>query len=58
MLADIISIGLKNDIIKKHGSWYEFKETKIGQGMEGAKEFLKENKKMMKELEKEVKKQI
>ncbi len=58
MLADIISIGLKNDIIKKHGSWYEFKETKIGQGMEGAKEFLKENKKMMKELEKEVRKQI
>ena len=58
MLADIISIGLKNDIIKKHGSWYEFKETKIGQGMEGAKEFLKENEKMMKELEKEVRKQI
>ncbi len=57
-LADIISIGLKNDIIKKHGSWYEFKETKIGQGMEGAKEFLKENKKMMKELEKEVRAQI
>jgi recombination protein RecA len=58
MLADIISIGLKNDLIKKHGSWYEFKETKIGQGMEGAKEFLKENKKMRKELEKEVRKQI
>jgi len=57
-LADIISIGLKNNIIKRRGSWYEFKENKIGQGMEGAKEFLKENKKMMKELEKEVKKQI
>jgi len=57
-LADIINIGLKNDIIKRHGSWYEFKENKIGQGMEGAKEFLKENKKIMKELEKEVRKQI
>lgn len=57
-LADIINIGLKNDIIKKHGSWYEFEKNKIGQGMEGAKEFLKENKKIMKELEKEVRKQI
>ncbi|TFB08000.1 recombinase RecA [Candidatus Atribacteria bacterium MT.SAG.1] len=57
-LADIINIGLKNNIIKKHGSWYEFKENKIGQGMEGAKEFLKENQKIMKELEKEVRKQI
>jgi len=57
-LADIINIGLKNDIIKRHGSWYEFKENKIGQGTEGAKEFLKENKKIMKELEKEVREQI
>jgi len=57
-LADIINVGLKNNIIKRHGSWYEFKENKIGQGMEGAKEFLKENKKIMGELEKEVRKQI
>ena len=57
-LADIINVGLKNDIIKRRGSWYEFKENKIGQGMEGAKEFLKENNKVMKELEKEVRKQI
>ena len=57
-LADIINVGLKNNIIKRHGSWYEFKENKIGQGMEGAKEFLKENKSTMKELEKEVRKQI
>jgi len=57
-MADIISIGLKNDIIKKRGSWYEYKENKIGQGLEGAKEFMKENKKIMKELEKEVGKQI
>jgi len=57
-LADMINIGLKNDIIKRHGSWYEFKENKIGQGTEGAKEFLKENKKIMKELEIEVRKQI
>ena len=57
-LADIINIGLKNNIIKRRGSWYEFKENKIGQGMEGAKEFLKENNKIMKELEKEVREQI
>jgi len=42
-LADIINTGLKLGIIKKSGSWYQYEDQKIGQGMEGAKTFLKEN---------------
>ncbi len=57
-LADLINTGLNYGIIKKKGSWYEFEAKKIGQGMEGAKEFLKENPKTVQEIRKEIKKQI
>jgi len=42
-LADLINTGLKLDIIKKAGSWLQFENTKLGQGMEASKIFLKEN---------------
>ena len=57
-LADLINTGLNYGIIKKRGSWYEFETKKIGQGMEGAKEFLKKNPKTIQEIKKEIKKQI
>ncbi|OIP75647.1 recombinase RecA [bacterium (Candidatus Gribaldobacteria) CG_4_9_14_3_um_filter_36_15] len=57
-LADLINTGLKYGIIKKQGAWYEFETKKIGQGMEGAKEFLKQDPKIVQAIEKELKKQI
>jgi len=41
--GDIINLGIKTGIIKRAGSWLQFEETKLGQGMEGSKEFLKSN---------------
>ena len=57
-LADLINTGLNYGIIKKKGSWYEFQTKKIGQGVEGAKEFLKKNPQTVQELKKEIRKQI
>lgn len=42
-LADLINTGLKLELIKKSGPWLQFENTKLGQGMEAAKLFLKEN---------------
>jgi len=42
-VGDIINLGIKMEIIKRAGSWLQFEETKLGQGMEGSKEFLKSN---------------
>jgi len=53
-IADIINTGLKYEIIKKSGSWFHYKDTKLGQGIEGAKNFLKENKPLEKEIIKEI----
>ena len=41
--ADILNTGLKLGPIKKAGSFFQFGETKLGQGIEAARTFLKEN---------------
>jgi len=48
--------GQKYGVIKKSGSWLEFKGKKIGQGLEAAKKFLRENPKIAKEIGEEIKK--
>jgi recombination protein RecA len=54
--ADIINTGLKVEIIKKAGSWLRFEDKKLGQGMEGAKQFLKENPATLEKITAEIKK--
>jgi recombination protein RecA len=41
--VDLINCALKLEIIKKVGSWLQFENTKLGQGIEQSKKFLKEN---------------
>jgi len=53
-LADILNTGLKREIVKKAGSWYQYENTKLGQGMEGAKAFLKENPEITKKIKKAI----
>jgi len=52
--ADILDLGTKFEIIKKSGAFYSYGEEKIGQGREGAKQYLRENQKLAKEIEKKV----
>jgi recombination protein RecA len=53
-LNDIINTALKEEIIKKSGSWFQYGEKKLGQGMEGAKLFLRENPQFLEEIKKEI----
>lgn len=52
--GDIVDLGVKFDIVKKSGAFYAYGEEKIGQGRENAKQYLKENSKTAKEIEKKV----
>jgi len=54
-LADLLNTGLKLGVIKKAGSWLQFDNTKLGQGMEASKNFLKENPEIAKNIEKSIK---
>ncbi|MDO8436370.1 MAG: recombinase RecA [bacterium] len=53
-LSDIINAGLKFGVIKKMGSWFQFEESKLGQGMEASRAFLKENPKVVEQIKKEL----
>jgi len=52
--ADLINTGLKYGVIKKSGSWLEFENKKLGQGLEQAKEFLKQNQNLAEEIRKKI----
>ncbi len=39
----LIDLGVENDIVQKSGAWFSFGDTRIGQGRENAKSFLREN---------------
>jgi len=53
-VGEIIDIGVDNDIVGKSGSWYSYNGTKIAQGREGAKQFLKDNPEVSAEIEKKI----
>tara|TARA_B100000029_G_scaffold493524_1_gene556152 strand:- start:612 stop:1607 length:996 start_codon:yes stop_codon:yes gene_type:complete len=53
--GDLIDLAVKAEVVDKTGAWFAFNNEKIGQGRENAKRFLKEDKKVKKEIEKSVK---
>jgi recombination protein RecA len=54
----ILDIGAEMDIIKKSGTWFSYKEERIGQGRDQARTFLEAHPDMLKEIENRVKAEI
>src|SRR5271166_3788594 len=50
-LGEIIDLGVKAGVVEKSGSWFSFNSTRIGQGRDNAREFLKANPAMALEIE-------
>ena len=48
--SDVVNAGVKYGVLAKAGSWYNYGEQKLGQGVEGSRQFLKENPKVEKEI--------
>ena len=53
-LGEIVDLAVKYEIINKSGAWFSYNGTKIGQGRENTKEFLKNNPELLKEIEEQV----
>ncbi len=53
--ADLLNAGVKYNVVKKSGTWFVYDEQKLGQGIDTAKQFLKENPKVISEITKKVK---
>ena len=52
--GDLLNLAVKKGIIKKSGAWYNYGDTKLGQGVESARTFLKENPSVLKEIKKQL----
>ena len=50
-IGEILDLGVKAGIVEKSGSWFSYDSTRIGQGRENAKTFLKENPEICDRLE-------
>lgn len=56
--GDVLDLAVIHGIVGKSGAWFDYKEGKIGQGREAAKTYLKENPKVMAEVEAAVRKKV
>lgn len=54
-VGEVCDLAVDLDIIKKSGAWFSYNGQKIGQGRENAKEYLRANPDIMKEIEEKVK---
>jgi recombination protein RecA len=52
--GEIIDYGVEQDLIEKSGSWYSYKEERIGQGKENVREFLRSNPEISIDLEAQI----
>jgi len=50
--GDLLDLGVAHEIIAKSGTWFSYKENRIGQGRENSKRFLAENPVISAEIEK------
>jgi recombination protein RecA len=52
--GEIIELGVQQNIVEKAGAWYSYKGTRIGQGKDNTREYLKEHKEMAVEIEEQI----
>jgi len=51
---DLLQIGVREGIVEKSGSWYSYKGERLGQGGDGARQFLIDNPEIVGKLETEL----
>jgi len=56
--GSVLDLAVEQGLVEKSGTWFTFKNERIGQGRENAKKFLKENPKVLADLEAKVRSAI
>jgi recombination protein RecA len=56
--GDVLDLAAEHGVVGKSGAWYDYKDGKIGQGREATKQYLKDNPKVLGEIEKVVRQKV
>jgi recombination protein RecA len=56
--GEIVDMGVLHKIVDKSGAWYAYKGEKIGQGKDNAREFLRENPDLAREIENRIREAV
>jgi recombination protein RecA len=56
--GEIVDMGVTARIIEKSGAWYAYNGEKIGQGRDNAREFLRENPDLAREIENKIRESL
>lgn len=56
--GDVLDLGVLHGIVGKAGAWFDYNDAKIGQGREQSKKYLKDNPKVLAEIEKKVREKV
>ena len=54
----LLDVGVAMDVVTKTGAWFTFDETRLGQGREASKEFLKSNAALAAEIDRKIRARI
>ena len=57
-LSELIDLGVKTGIVEKSGSYYSYKDIKLGQGKENAKKILRDNVELQDEIENNIREKL
>lgn len=55
-VGNILDVGVREELVEKSGSWFSYKDTRLGQGRENAKQFLRDNMNIALEIENTIRK--
>ena len=58
LLGEMIDLGVKLGFVNKSGSWFSMGETRIGQGRDAAKQYLRDNPEVREKLEADIRRDI
>jgi recombination protein RecA len=56
--GEVVDMGVQHNILEKSGAWYAYNGEKIGQGRDNAREFLRENPELAREIENKIREAI
>jgi recombination protein RecA len=52
--GDLVDLGVETGVIQKSGAWFSYGQTRLGQGRENVKSYIKENAELFEEIKHKV----